>query len=104
MSILTICFQAVNRSMRMSDGLSSWGAVFFLICMSVVLSNCRHRRRPRRPLVPAYGHNNDPFSYSLTSLIVNRPRLTKEALREMVEPARDSVRLTESKRDIADTS
>ena len=24
-------FQAVNRSMRMSLGLSSWGAVFFLI-------------------------------------------------------------------------
>jgi hypothetical protein len=31
-SILTICFHAVNLSMRMSDGLSSCGAVFFLIC------------------------------------------------------------------------
>jgi hypothetical protein len=31
-SILTICFHAVNLSMRISDGLSSWGAVFFLIC------------------------------------------------------------------------
>jgi hypothetical protein len=31
MSILTICFHAVKRSMRMSDGLSSCGAVFFLI-------------------------------------------------------------------------
>lgn len=32
MSILTIIFHAVKRSMRMSDGLSSWAAVFFLIC------------------------------------------------------------------------
>ena len=31
MSILTICFHAVNRSIRMSEGLSSCGAVFFLI-------------------------------------------------------------------------
>jgi hypothetical protein len=31
MSILTICFHAVNRSIKMSEGLSSWGAVFFLI-------------------------------------------------------------------------
>lgn len=31
MSILTICFQAVKRSMRMSEGLSSWGVVFFLM-------------------------------------------------------------------------
>lgn len=29
MSIFTICFQAVNRSMRMSEGLSSWLLVFF---------------------------------------------------------------------------
>lgn len=29
MSILTICFQAVNRSRRISEGLSSWLEVFF---------------------------------------------------------------------------
>lgn len=31
MSCFVMAFQARNRSMRMSLGLSSWGAVFFLI-------------------------------------------------------------------------
>jgi hypothetical protein len=34
MSILVIRFQAVNRSIRMSDGLSSEAWVFFMICIS----------------------------------------------------------------------
>lgn len=33
MSILVIRFQAVNRSMRISDGLSSEACVFFMICV-----------------------------------------------------------------------
>ena len=44
MSILTICFHAVNLSMRMSEGLSSCGAVFFLIWGSAAVGSCRGRR------------------------------------------------------------
>jgi hypothetical protein len=48
MSILTICFHAVKRSMRMSDGLSSCGAVFFLICSGSARGRATIQRYTRR--------------------------------------------------------
>lgn len=53
-NILTICFHAVKRSMRMSDGLSSCGAVFFLIyrretrCAGIASKQKRGARSGRR--------------------------------------------------------
>lgn len=46
MSILTICFQAVNRSRRISEGLSSWLLVFFWLRISIV--KCVNRWIPGR--------------------------------------------------------
>jgi hypothetical protein len=72
MSILTICFHAVKRSIKMSDGLSSWGAVFFLIC-------CADTQHPAR---------------------LSTSSLTKDWFLETVDPAREVVRDTVSKWDI----
>jgi len=77
MSILTIAFQAVNRSIRMSDGLSSCGAVFFLICKEFSKRNRGELQR---------------------ACCSPRP-LTRDWFLEMVD-ALDSVRETVSKRDM----